>query len=91
MFSATEISEGQLYAPHKAWPWLLQLKDLVTFPKQLSRRWEQTEWQLPHIQGQYTGASVGAEPGSVSNKLIQTRYRQDVRGVEYSPAFTQAS
>lgn len=75
----------------KLGPWLPQRKDPVTFPKQLSKRWEQTKWQLPHKQGQYTGASMGAEPGTVSNKLIQTRYSQDVRGVEYSPAFTQAS
>lgn len=86
-----ETSEGQLCAPHKAWPWLLQHKDPVTFPKQLSKRWEQTEWQLPHKQGQETGASMGAEPGTVSNKLIQTRCSQDARRVEYSPAFTQAS
>lgn len=91
MVSAMDTAEGQPYAPHKAWPWLMHLKDLVTFPKQLSGRWEQTKWQLPHIQGQYTGARMGAEPGTGSNKLIQTRYSQDVRRVEYSSAFTQAS
>lgn len=73
----------------KLGPCLLPCKDPVTFPKQLSERWEKSKWQLPHKQGT-TGASMGAEPGTVSNKIIQTRYSQDVRGVEYSP-FTQAS